>query len=107
MTSDDIQAWALIHMCGRLRGQPWHTTLPAFCRTTACDDWALSSQALRSMVDGGLVLAYRWINDGNYASRVPVTSAGLDAVLFYGSFLLVPTPKARAIFERVCAQPRT
>jgi len=104
MTVDDIKAWTLIHVCGRLRGQSWHTTIPAFCQTMRCGDWVLASDALRSMVDSGLALIYRWIPDGGYASRVPVSAASVDAVIFHGSFLIAPTPKARALFEKVCAQ---
>lgn len=105
MTSDDIQAFALIHICGRLRGQPWRTTMPAFCYTLGCGDWAVASQALRSLVGSGLAGVYRWIADGGYPSRVPVNGAELDAVIFHGQFLVVASPRACALFQQACAQP--
>jgi hypothetical protein len=106
MTSDDLTAWTIIHICGRMHGQAWHTTMPAYCFALGCSDWALAADTLRGMVDGGLALIYRWIPDGNYASRVPVSSAGLDAVVFHGSFLVVVTPRSRALFEKVLQQAR-
>lgn len=94
MTAEELKARIVVHLVEVLRGQPWPTTIAAFCRTTGCHNWTLASDALKTMVDADLIAVFRWVG----GAPMRVASAEMDATLFHSEFALAPTQRAVTLY---------
>jgi hypothetical protein len=95
VTTEELKAAIVVHLIGVLRGEPWPTTINAFCKTTGCHNWTQASDALREMADNDLIAVFRWV--GGTPLRVP--SAEMDATLFHSDFAIAPTQKAVSLYN--------
>ena len=95
MTAEELKARVVVQLIEVLRGQPWPTTINAFCRTTGCHNWTLASDSLKAMVDQDLIAVFRWAG----ATPMRVASAEMDGTLFHNEFAIAPTQRAVELYR--------